>query len=337
MKSNPFYIIWGIVSVLLLGGAGFFLFSSKSAFSETENSFKEKEATINRLTKKKPYPDAKGVEEMEKLVADFAAEVDGLYDSLSSFQHPLEQGLSADQFPNLVLAKKTAFEKAAAEKGMVIKGTGDDEFYFGMDAYRGSLPASENVPLLNYQLEAIDRLLELMLESGVDTLHKIDREPLWPEMNPGQPDPEASAAVIRYALSVRFVADHSAFQKFTNALANDDQFFFLLRVLRIDNTSPTGTKITDGVAQLGGLPDFRDKEGSPPSDEVLATVADLEVGEAVEQMATLGFSPVSEDAKVLFGDEKLRVFAIIDVARFPTEEERKVEPADDGNKRPSRK
>ena len=54
----------------------------------------------------------------------------------------------------LVLDKKTAFEEAAEEKGMIIKGTGDDEFYFGMDAYRNSLPASENVPLLNYQLEA---------------------------------------------------------------------------------------------------------------------------------------------------------------------------------------
>ena len=85
MKSNPFYIIWGIVSVLLLGGAGFFLFSSKSAFSETENSFKEKEAIINRLTKRKPYPDAEGVKAIEVLVTEFGTEVDGLYEGLSSF------------------------------------------------------------------------------------------------------------------------------------------------------------------------------------------------------------------------------------------------------------
>ena len=336
MKSNPFYVIWGIVSVLLIGGAGFFLLFSKSAFSETENSFKQKEATINKLTKKKPYPDADGVEKIEALVAEFGTEVDGLYDALSSFQHPLEKGLSADQFPNLVLDKKTAFEKVAKEKGLMIEGTGDDEFYFGMDAYRSTLPASENVPLLNYQLESIDRLLALMLESGVTTLSKVEREPLWPEMNPGQPDPEDGAAVIRYALNVRFVADHPAFQKFMNALANDDQFFFLLRVLRIDNTSPTGTKTTGGVPTLGGLPDFRNKEGVPPSGEILATVVDMEVGEAVEHMGTLGFTPVSEDAKVLFGDEKLRVFAVIDMARYLTEEERTVETADEDDKRPRR-
>ena len=63
MKSNPFYVIWGIISALLLGGAGFFLFSNKSAFSETENSFQEKEATIEDLTRKSPYPDAEGVKE----------------------------------------------------------------------------------------------------------------------------------------------------------------------------------------------------------------------------------------------------------------------------------
>lgn len=337
MKSNPFYIIWGIVSVLLLGGAGFFLFSSKSAFSETENSFKEKEATINRLTKRKPYPDGEGVKVIEDLVAEFGTEVDGLYEALSSFQHPLVKGLSADKFPKLVLDKTSAFETAAGEKGMTIEGTGDDEFYFGMDAYRGNLPASENVPLLNYQLEAIDRLLALMLESGVDTLVDLDREPLWPEKNPGQPDPEATAAVIRYALNVRFVAEHPAFQKFMNALANDDQFFFLLRVLRIDNSSPTGAKTGGGGDTLGGLPEFRDEGGNPPSDEILATVADVEIGEAVEQMALLGFSPVSENAKVLFGDEKLRVFAVIDVARFPTEAERNVDSAGDDDNRPRKK
>jgi hypothetical protein len=186
-------------------------------------------------------------------------------------------------------------------------------------------------------LEAFDRLLALMLESGVDTLVDLDREPLWPEKNPGQPVPEATAAVIRYALNVRFEADHPAFQKFINALANDDQFFFLLRVLRIDNSSPTGSKANDGITKLGGLPEFRDNEGNPPSDEILATVADMEVGEAVEQMGTLGFSVVSADARVLFGDEKLRVFAVIDVARFPTEAERKVDPADNDDNKPRKK
>ena len=330
MKSNPFYVIWGIISALLLGGAGFFLFSSKSAFSETENSFEEKEATIEELTRKSPYPDAEGVKRIEDQVEEYRTEVEGLYESLSSFQHPLKAGLSADNFLQLVLDKKTAFETAAKEKGMEIQGTGADEFYFGMDAYRNSLPASENVPLLNYQLEAIDRLLRLLLDNGVETLVKIEREPLWPEMNPGQPDPEANAAVIRYALNVRFVADHPAFQKFVNALANDDQFFFLLRVLRIDNTSPTGQKNSEASPTMGGLPEMFDKEGNPPSQEILATVADLEVGEAIEQLQGLGFSVRSEDARVLFGDEKLRVFAVIDVARFPTEEERKAEPADDG-------
>ena len=102
---------------------------------------------------------------------------------------------------------------------------------------------------------------------------KIEREPLWPEMNPGQPDPEASAAVIRYALNVRFEADHPSFQKFVNALANDDQFFFLLRVLRIDNTSAAGARNNEGPDTLGGLPEMYDNEGNPPSQEILATVA----------------------------------------------------------------
>jgi hypothetical protein len=334
MKTNPFYAIWGIVSLLLIGGAAIFLFISRSAFKETENTFDEKEATIENLAKKKPHPDNSGLKAISELHTEYKGVVDELYESLANFQHPLNMELRAEDFQKLVLDKKRAFESAAAKKGMEVKISDGADFYFGMDRYASIIPASEIVPLLNYQLEAIDRLLTLMLDSGVGALVELERELLHVENNSGGVDPDEGKPVIRYALKVRFVADHPALQKFINSLANDDEFFFLLRVLRIDNSSPEGVAASaadDGP--FDRIPVFSGPDGEAPPQEILAEISDMSIDEMTEHMVNLGYSINSGDAKVLFGEEKLRVFAVIDVARFPTEEERKSSATDDNSAR----
>lgn len=320
MKSNPFYIIWGIVSLLLVGGAGFFLFSSKSAYDETKGSFDDKETSIERLQKKTPFPDADSVEAMENLVADYQTGVDDLYSSLVSFQRPLRTDLRDEEFQKLIFDKLKAFNASAKEAEMAIKGR--DNFYLGMDRYRETLPSPKNVPLLDYQLEAVDRLLQILVASGAVELLDLKRELLATEDNPNDPDPTIGQSVVRYELRVEFVAPFDAFQKFVNALTNDKEFFYLLRVVRIDNSSPNGAAGADGPVHLGGDLEFQNAAGESPSPELKTQAEEIEsIEERVSFYQTRGYSVVGQDARILFGDEKVRVFAVIDVARFPTPKE----------------
>ncbi len=320
MKSNPFYITWGIISLLLVGGAGFFLFSSKSAYDETKGSFQDKEATIERLQKKAPVPTSKSVKDMEKLVADYEADVNELYSGLATFQRPLPTNLTDSQFQKEVFEKRVAFFAAAKAANLTIKAK--DEFYFGMERYRETLPSPTDVPLLSYQLEAINRLLAILVDNGAEELLDLRRELLPREVAPTQPDPTLGQSVVRYELRVEFLAPFDAFQKFINELANDKEFFYLLRVVRVDNTSPDGPAGSSGPVVLGGTMEFINTTGEPPSPPLKAEAEQIEdVAERVQFYQERGYSPVGEDARVLFGDERVRVFAVVDVARFPTPSE----------------
>jgi len=328
MKSNPFYITWGIISLLLVGGAGFFLFSSKSAYDSTKGSFDNNEATIERLQKKAPVPSAKSVKEMEKLVADYESDVNELYSSLATYQRPLRTDLTDAGFQEDVFKKREAFFASAKASGLTIKSK--DEFYFGMEQYRETLPSPANVPLLAYQLEAINRMLAILVDNGAEELLDLKRELLPTEVAPTQPDPTLGQSVVRYELRVEFLAPFDAYQKFINELANDKEFFYLLRVIRVDNTSPNGPAGSDGPVTLGDSMEFISATGESPSPPLQAE-ADLieDIGERVAFYQERGYSPVGEDARVLFGDERVRVFAVVDVARFPTPSEQAANDDDD--------
>ncbi len=335
MKSNPFYITWGIISLLLVGGAGFFLFSSKSAYDSTKGSFDNNEVTIERLQKKAPVPNAKSVKEMEKLVADYEADVNELYSSLATFQRPLRTDLTDAQFQEDVFKKREAFFAAAKTANLKIKSK--DEFYFGMERYRETLPSPANVPLLSYQLEAINRMLAILVENGAEELLDLKRELLPTEVAPTGEDPTLGQSVVRYELRVEFLAPFDAYQKFVNELANDKEFFYLLRVIRVDNTSPDGPAGSDGPVAIGGSMEFVNATGESPSPPLQAE-ADLidDIGERVAFYQERGYTPVGEDARVLFGDERVRVFAVVDVARFPTPSEQGADNGDDANSKKSR-
>lgn len=320
MKVNPFYITWGIISLLLVGGAGFFLFSSKSAYDSTKGSFDDKEVTIERLQKKAPVPSSKSVKEMEKLVADYEADVNELYSSLATYQRPLRTDLTDAQFQEDVFKKREAFFTAAKASNLEIEDK--NEFYFGMERYRETLPSPANVPLLAYQLEAIDRMLAILVDNGAEQLLDLKRELLPTEVAPNEPDPTLGQSVVRYELRVEFLAPFDAYQKFINELANDKEFFYLLRVIRVDNTSPNGPAGNDGPVMLGGSMEFISNAGESPSAELKAEAEQIDdIGERVSFYNERGYAPVGEDARVLFGDERVRVFAVVDVARFPTPNE----------------
>jgi len=335
MKANPFYITWGIISLLLVGGAGFFLFSSKSAYDETKGSFEDKEATIERLQKKAPVPSSESVKGMEKLVADYEADVNELYSSLATYQRPLSTSLTDAGFQEEVFKKREAFFAAAKASELTIKAK--DEFYFGMERYRETLPSPADVPLLAFQLEAINRMLAILVDNGAEELIDLKRELLPTEVAPTEPDPTLGQSVVRYELRVEFLAPFDAYQKFINELANDKEFFYLLRVIRVDNTSPDGPAGSGGPVVLGDTMEFINASGESPSPPLQAEAEEIEdIGDRVAFYQERGYTPVGEDARVLFGDERVRVFAVVDVARFPTPSEQAAEnggKADSGKSR----
>lgn len=337
MKGNTWLVGWLVVTVLLVGGAGFFLAKGYGTYNEEFSGWDNLSSKISRLEKEVPYPSRENEDALTQLVEAYDADVTALYESLDRYQKPLNDQISDSDFTTQILANKVSeFRKVAREGGMTIKN--EDQFYMGMAAYQSTFPRPQIVPLLNYQLDATDHLLRLMVESGVDQLGFVNREELpgeTSEVEGSDAGVVAGKVVQKYPISVRFSAGHGAFQEFVNRMANDKEYFFILRLLRVDNSSPDGPDLGSESGQSG--PQFRDANGNPPPEdlygEIQSTAPDF--NEMVIAFREKGYEMQRADARILFGQEKVDVFAVVDLVRFlpPAEVEVGVVGQEEGGNR----
>ena len=169
-----------------------------------------------------------------------------------------------------------------------------------MGTYQTQLPRPGATGILAYELEAIQHILKIIIDNGATEIYSLDREQTAVEL--GQPDPEQSERVVKYTFQVSFETTHQGFQDFLNKVSNDDSYFFIVRVLRVDNEEKQGPEKVVARPVV-----VRDKDGNP--------VTDIEVDGDGNPISTDDYKV--EDATVIFGDEKLRVTAVIDLCRFP--------------------
>ncbi|MCF6311868.1 MAG: Amuc_1100 family pilus-like protein [Verrucomicrobiales bacterium] len=318
MKGNQFYIVFGVIAVVLLGAAGFYCYKGFDTYKAAGGEFETRRTALLRLKRSEPYPNEENLNAITKEVTEYEGEIKGLFKILDRFQQPLNTTVNDTQFPQILKSKIEAFKALAKEKG--IKINEEDKFYMAMDAYRTTLPDPKAVPLLDYELGAIEYLLNILAEAGITQLIDLDRELLPIEMpangNNAAAPLEGSAVAAKYPVSLTFETKHPAFEKLINQITNDDKYFFILRALRVDNSEKEGLLKGGGDNGDAG-PSYTNAAGDKaPMDLVSQIPRDLEVPAQISWMREKGYELQSSDARILLGNESLRVFMVVDLVRF---------------------
>lgn len=290
-KEQSFWTTFAIVMVVLIGGAGFYCLKSRAAYKSADDRYLFLKNKAEKLMGKDITPNAENVTDLTEFVRDFQQEVNTLHDGLRKFQKPLEP-IPDTQFPQLLRGKLEEFQAYANGVPAILP----EEFYLGMGAYQTSIPPQPATGILKFQLESIDHLLRLIIDSGSDELFALQREPTPLEL--GGEDPEETALVAKYTVTLSFRTSHEGFRQFVNLVSNDDQFYYIIRVLRVDNEAKEGP-----IKNVDKGNVFRDRDGK--------VVLELPEGADADEF-------ILEDAHVIFGDEALLVTAVIDLCRFPS-------------------
>jgi len=324
MNHKVWLIVFGVISLLLVGGAGFYAFSTYGDYSDALAGWDSKVSTIGRLEKQVPYPNEENTEALEEKVEEYRDSVEALSDTLNTFQRPLNETLASTEFQQKVKTNVQEFREYAKSNG--VEFGGDTEFQLGFDKYSRNIPPEDLVPVLDYELEAIDHLVRELVDAGADTLISFERDPIPGESGAG--DSHESSVVHKYPIRLRFRGEHSAFQDFINTIANDKDFFYVVRVLKVENDVTEGPPKLTAVDGNQDLPQFEDPQTKQvASYEMLIEWGyDPENPEAstaqLEQTAKeAGFIPSKQDARVLMGQEKLNVFMVVDIVRFVSPDE----------------
>lgn len=313
MKSKVWLTIFAVIALLFIGASGFFAFSSFGKYSEAQENWSDKVGTINSLEKKPLYPNKDNVRKLSDLVSEYQKSVSSLFTSLDQFQKKLNTSMANIEFQDTVKTKVSEFRRIASEANFEI--VQNDSFQLGFDAYSNSVPSPDIVPILNYELEAIDHLLKKIITAGGDSMYIFSRDLIPGEI--GGPDRQESGVVHKYPVRLGINCSHRAFQNFMNSISNDKEYFYIVRVMEIQNEIQEGPLKTRATTRQALV--FENKESGAPasmSDMSKWGFPNASEAEIMSAAAADGYAPSGRDARVLMGQEKLQIFMVIDIVRF---------------------
>ena len=289
IKQNKFLSGFLAVMVIGVGVLGYLLFSAKSLYDEGRSDYETKVAELNRLENLKPYPEAENLKQFDAQKKEHAAAIDALHKNVAAAQIPIEP-LTREQFQDKLREAVTRITTKAKESGMGLPAM----FYMGMEKYQTEPPLPEAAPALGRQLKALEFVLTKMIEGGIASITKFDRESLPEEEGKGKKDkepagkagapPKSAKGLVAYrSIEIEFTAEQSRFRSFLNGIVTEKSQFFVPRLVVVKN----------------------EKDVAPPR---------VQPG----QPAAPAASPDKEntDSKYTFGLEKVNVAMVLDMVDF---------------------
>ena len=279
-----------VVFVVGLAGTGYYLSGRYSAYKTAMEQFDQQRTRITLLKSKPLFPSAENVELIKASVLEYESKVTELQKSLLHFQKPLNSSMKDTEFQQLI-KERVAVVQTLAESGQLeLPG----EFYMGLLKYRQDVPEPGAVGLLEYQLRAIERLMEAMVRSSVEQLVVLERDPLGVESNEYEA-PVPAPVLESYPLALTMVGTHESVRGFFNDISNDTEYFYRVRYCRIENSAQSGPQRSDDS-----------DDGGDGNEDLFIDDGDLD--DEVDGLET--------DAKIVMGNETIQVYMVVDLVRF---------------------
>ena len=319
MKKSGFlkvYLVIMIVSTLL---GGYFVFSSRSQYIASKDSFRTSKNKVTALKSSKIYPDSNNLKEKQKRVAGYVEAVGSLKSKVLENQSKLNSDFTEQNFRKLMEDESAAIAEIAEKEKLILP----EEFAFGMEAYnKGKQVQAGALSRLEWELNAIKQFVTIAANAGVSSIDDFSRDEFKLETEVVKTDEEESNAsrssrrtssrsrsrgsrnndkpvktnpmagaekvMETYRFTSEITASYEALTALLNGVAADKNYFLWLRKIRIENERQTSPREGDapGPTNVEGV--VPDEQGNVPKI----------------------------DATVLFGNEKMKARIFIDAVRF---------------------
>jgi hypothetical protein len=307
-ENKPLAAILGIIIAGSLA-LGYLLFDAWSNYTETKDGYLNLGSQVAGLKGSRLAPSEDNVKAKQALVDEYAALVNRLGGALLILQPPV-QPIKDIEFQAKLKTKIAEARKAASLSKMQLPS----EFAFGFDDYTSGLPksAAAAAELSNF-LDAMDELVKLFMQCGVQSLDLLERSKLAVEQGVAAATPQgssgfgmqaqqqtASAILEKRQISVILTLDQGPLQLLISRLANpsDMPFFTSLRLLRIENERQDGPLRSDVKLPDAPSPDTEGVTPPAASDEIKPP------------------PPAPVDSVPVIGKELLKVRMEIDLIKF---------------------
>lgn len=299
VRENKF--LTGFFAVLLIGVGvlGYLLYSASGSFTEISDKYDHQAAELKRLQNLKPYPDEENLTKMRAQKEAFVAATSTLRQTLAAHVFPVAP-LTQEKFQDNLRASVSKTVEKATAAGVKLP----EKFYLGFETYQSSLPKPEAAAPLGRQLQAIEFLVNHLIDDKIGALTALVRSPLPQERAPSAGSAPAPAGrggavapatefVTKNPLLISFTSEQNRARKWLNEVASAKEQFYIIRAATIKNLVPKGPARLETAGEGSAAP------ASSPSAEPNASP-----------------SPGASSLKFIVGNESIEVAAKVEIVDF---------------------
>lgn len=244
---GTFLVVSGIC--ILLGAA--LLYWRWSVWSDAKQTFDQAAAERNRLQGLDPFPNDANYRKLQGYLERYNEALDKFKDELKTEVAP-DPPLAPNEFQSRLREVTLAVEDRARTNNVKLP----DKFQVGFDEFARIMPNTAVAALLGQELSQVQMLINILLDSKVDSITSFRRRPL-PEERGASPTPAPSPGqrvattakpggtpapklIERNVVDITFKAAPGAARKVLNEITNSTGQFFIVRTIYVHNEKDKG-------------------------------------------------------------------------------------------------
>jgi hypothetical protein len=185
IKRNLYFVIGSAVALLLLGGAGFYYYSTWKANSEVLTKLHEQYAKLSSLNSKNPHPgrppesdNIKLAKEQEQQLSVFKEQAQKSFQRIPNI--PEGAKVAGEEFVTSLRHTIDQLQKAATNSSIGIPS----DYGFSFTAQRNLMRYKEGtLEPLSVQVGEVKAICDVLFQARVNNLEYIHRERITPEDN----------------------------------------------------------------------------------------------------------------------------------------------------------
>ncbi len=259
IKRNLFFVIGGVIALILLGGSGFYIFQGWSRNSAASGTLNEIYTTLNNLARQNPGPGNDTINNTEiakdqyKQIRDWIASGSGYFRPIPPIP---ADSVTSETFAAALRRTVSQLQKEADDASVVLP----PKYDFSFAAQEPIMQFSpESLPLLSVQLGEVRAIAETLFSARINNLDGIQRSRVSENDISGPQGDYTDKQSVTNDLTI--VTPYIiTFRSFTPEIAHVISAFATSSnafIIKSINVEPAGAGTSEDMSQ-GGMP------GMPP-------------------------------------------------------------------------
>jgi hypothetical protein len=258
IKRNLFFVVGGLVTLVLLGGGGFYIYQELTRNSTASDKLNEIYGTLKSLQEQKPAPGNEKIDNT-KIAKEQRQQLEAWIQSAGKFFKPIPSippdNITSETFAGALRRTVDLLQHEADAAGVILP----PKYDFSFSAQRPLVKfASGSLAPLSVQLGEVKAIAEIVLSARVNALDGIQRVRVSDDDASGsqgdyideQPITNNLAIITPYVVTFRSFTPELS--RVIGAFATSSNAF----VIKAINIQPAGTSGAPSDAQMGTPPGF---------------------------------------------------------------------------------